>query len=101
MQVAAPGELEMAASNFRLGHALFGRASRAHIAGCEIQYARAVAHFSHAQQSAAASLLHIIRVGGDGEDVQVHGNLAPTSTDPSGGYIAAVGASDSRAKCRR
>ena len=54
------------------GDALFGRAARAHVAGGEIEHAGAVARFGHADEGAAAGLLHVVGVGGDGQDVQVH-----------------------------
>ena len=55
---------------FRFFQTDLGRSAAAHVAGGEIQHAGAIALLGHADQGAAASLLDIVRVRGDGENVE-------------------------------
>ena len=64
------------AGGFAFGHANLGRAARAHIAGGQIQHAGAIARLGHADQRAAAGLLHVVGVRGDGQYVEAHARAA-------------------------
>ena len=48
---------------------LLGCAARAHAAGREIEHAGPVTELGQADQSSAAGLLHVVRMGGQGEGV--------------------------------
>ena len=56
--------------------ALFWRTARPHIAGRQIQHARAISHIGHSQQSPAAGLLHIIRMRSNRQHIQAHARAA-------------------------
>jgi hypothetical protein len=56
----------------RLARAIFGRAAGAHFALREVENAGAVAALGHLEQRAAAGLLYIIAMRGEGENVERH-----------------------------
>ena len=54
----------------RLARAIFGGAARAHFALRQIENAGALAALGHLQQRAAAGLLHVVAVRGNGQNVE-------------------------------
>ena len=50
--------------------ALLGGAARSHLALGEVEDAGAMAVLGHLEEGAAAGLLHVVAVGGDGEDIE-------------------------------
>ncbi len=69
---AAPPDAQDARRLFRLARTVLGSAARAQLALGEVEDAGAMAALRHLEQGAAAGLLHVVTVSGDGEDVQVH-----------------------------
>ncbi len=69
-QIAAPGQTHRAGGGVRFLQTNLGRSAAAHVAGRKIQHAGAIALLGHADQRAAAGLLHIIGVSGDGENIE-------------------------------
>jgi hypothetical protein len=65
----APADLEDAGGGRRLLCPLPGRAPRAGLAAGQVEDPGLEAEGAHLQQGAAAGLLHIIAMGGDGQDV--------------------------------
>src|SRR5258706_11561846 len=57
---------------FGLGYSLLRRAARAHIAGSEVEHPGAVSHLRHPDERAAAGLLDIVRMRGQGQHVEAH-----------------------------
>src|SRR5580692_4278938 len=66
----------MARGHFGFGHPLFRSAARAHLAGRQVERSGSVAHLCHADQGAAASLLDIVRMGGDCQNIEAHARAA-------------------------
>src|SRR5262249_38721378 len=50
--------------------AILCRTTRTHLATSQIENARAIPVLCHLQQRAAAGLLHVVAMGGDGQDIQ-------------------------------
>ena len=76
VHVAAPVQPHVLAGRLRFCHALLGRAARAHVAGRQVEHAGAVSHLGHADQGAAAGLLHIVGMRRDRQNVQAHARAA-------------------------
>src|SRR5215468_3263217 len=66
----SPGSLQNAGGFGRLTLAIFCRATRAHLAPGQVKDARAITELRHLQQRASTSLLHVVAMGGDGENVE-------------------------------
>src|SRR3954471_19629941 len=65
----APGSLQDARCFLGFAPAVVGRSTRAHLAARKIKDGGAMPAFSHFEQRAAASLLDVVAVGGDSENV--------------------------------
>src|SRR5439155_22651652 len=69
----APGNTQNFCRFFGFAGAVLDCAARAHLALGEIENAGAVAALRHLEQRAAASLLYVVAMRGDGEDVEGRG----------------------------
>src|SRR5437588_8021085 len=67
---AAPAYLENGGGGIGLASAISGAAARAHFALRQIEDAGAMASLRHLEQRAAAGLLHIVAVRGDGQNIE-------------------------------
>ena len=65
----APSNAQNLARVFGFTRAVFHGAARSHLTAREIEDGGGAAHLRHLQQRAAAGLLHIVAVRGDGKNV--------------------------------
>ena len=80
-EVSAPGNFQDFSGEGGFFRAGFGRAAGAHFAGSKIEDAGLVALLRHFEQRAAAGEFNVVRVGGDRENVEFHGEASGESRE--------------------